>query len=368
MDFGLTEEQQLLQQTIAGFLQNECPPLRVREIFESDDGFDETLWKGMVELGLGGLAIPEEYGGAGLEILDLALVAETLGAGAAPGPFLGHVLAGIAITAGGSDEQKQRWLPKLATGDLLGSVALAGEGEGWLPEEWTLAGGKALTGRKRFVPYAGRADLIVVGTAGGGLAVVGARRLGPRGRPVRGRGPHAPPGRGGVQRDAGRAPRSGERCGRAPARRGPGAARGRCPRRREPLRGDGRGVRQDARAVRREDRELPGREAPARRHGRRGGAVPGPGLVRGARPRSRPRREPAAWRRPPRRTSPIASCRWARDTVEAHGGIGYTWESRRPDLVQAGHVRPGLHGPASRAPGARGEPAGSAKLRAAAGW
>ncbi|MDJ0785718.1 MAG: acyl-CoA dehydrogenase family protein [Myxococcota bacterium] len=172
MDFGLTEEQQLLQQTVAGFLENECPPVRVREIFESEDGFDETLWKGMLELGLGGLAIPEEYGGAGLEILDLALVAETLGAAATPGPFLGHALAGLAIAAGGSDAQKQRWLPALATGDRLGSVALVGEDGGWLPEEWSLAPGAALTGKQRFVPFAHQADLIVVGTAGGGLSVV----------------------------------------------------------------------------------------------------------------------------------------------------------------------------------------------------
>jgi len=172
LDFGLTEEQQLLQQTVAGFLANECPATRIREIFESDDGFDETLWKGMVELGLGGLALPESYGGAGLDILDLALVAETLGAGAAPGPFLGHALAGIAIAAGGSEEQKSRWLPKLATGDLLGSVALAGEDGGWLPDDWSLAPGGSLTGTKRFVPYASQADLIVVGTAGGGLSVV----------------------------------------------------------------------------------------------------------------------------------------------------------------------------------------------------
>ncbi len=171
MDFGLSEEQDLLQQTIKGLVEGECPPVRVREIFESDTGFDETLWKGMVEMGLAGLAIPDAYGGAGLEILDLALAAETLGEGAAPGPFLGHALAGLAIAWAGSDAQKQKWLPKLATGDVLASIALA-EGEGaWQPEAWTL-GGDTLTGAKRFVPYAGQADLLVVGTAGGGFALV----------------------------------------------------------------------------------------------------------------------------------------------------------------------------------------------------
>jgi len=172
MNFDLSDEQELLQDTVRQFAANECPPTRVRAIFDGEEGHDTALWKGLVELGLGGIALPDEYGGAGLELLDLALVAETLGAGAVPGPFLGHALAGLAILYGGSDAQRKTWLPKLATGDLLGSVALAESDGRWQPNEWTLPGGATLSGVKTLAPFGAHADVVVVGTAGGGLAVV----------------------------------------------------------------------------------------------------------------------------------------------------------------------------------------------------
>jgi alkylation response protein AidB-like acyl-CoA dehydrogenase len=172
MNFDLSEEQQLLQDTIRQFLENECPVTRLREVFDSDNGFDATLWKGLAELGLAGLHLDEAYGGAGLEVLDLALAAETLGYGGAPGPFLGHVLAGLAIQLAGSDAQKQRWLPQLATGDAIGTIAFGEEGSTWQPEQWALSGEDTLSGTKLNVPYASIAELIVVGVAGAGLVVV----------------------------------------------------------------------------------------------------------------------------------------------------------------------------------------------------
>ena len=77
MNFDITEEQQMLQETIRQLLERECPPTRLREIFEGESGHDPALWKHMVEMGLAGLVAPEAYGGAGLEMLDLALAAET---------------------------------------------------------------------------------------------------------------------------------------------------------------------------------------------------------------------------------------------------------------------------------------------------
>ncbi len=172
MNFDLSEEQQLLQQTVSQFLEKECPVPVVREIFEGDTGFDPALWKGMIELGIGGLHISEDYGGAGLEVIDLALVAETLGYAAVPGPFLGHALASLAIQLGGSDEQKKNWLPRLAAGDAIGTIAL-GEADGvWQPEQWMAKIDGKLTGRKLYVPYANLADVIVVGVAGAGLVLV----------------------------------------------------------------------------------------------------------------------------------------------------------------------------------------------------
>jgi alkylation response protein AidB-like acyl-CoA dehydrogenase len=173
MDFGLSEEQELLQQTLRGFVERECPAPRLRQAFESGEGNDPALWDGLAELGVAGLALPERYGGGGLEVLDLALAAEVLGEGALPVPFLGHALAGLALAWGGSEAQREKWLPRLAAGRALGSVALGEAGGLWQPEEWSawVEGGR-LAGAKQFVPAGGLADVIVVGTAGGGLALV----------------------------------------------------------------------------------------------------------------------------------------------------------------------------------------------------
>jgi alkylation response protein AidB-like acyl-CoA dehydrogenase len=172
MNFDLSEEQEMLQETVKQYLENECPASRLREIFDGDVGMDEKLWQGMAEMGLAGLHLPEEYGGGGLEVLDLAIVSEAQGYTACPGPFLGHALAGLAIAAAGSDEQKQRWLPKLATGDAVGTIALAEEAGAWLPDQWTLEPGDSISGTKNHVLFADQADLLVVGVQGGGLALV----------------------------------------------------------------------------------------------------------------------------------------------------------------------------------------------------
>jgi alkylation response protein AidB-like acyl-CoA dehydrogenase len=172
VNFELSEEQQLLQQTVRQFLENECPATHVRALFEGETGFDPALWKGMVEMGVAGLHLPERFGGAGLELIDLAIVSESLGWGAAPGPFLGHALAGLAIQLGGSEAQKERWLPRLAAGELIATLAIGETGGLWQPEEWALPAGRTLTGTKQNVPFASLADLLVVGVAGAGLVLV----------------------------------------------------------------------------------------------------------------------------------------------------------------------------------------------------
>lgn len=172
MDFDLSEEQDMLQDTVRQLLQNECPPLRVRELFDGETDFDPALWKTMAEMGLMGLHLSEEYGGGGLELLDLALVSEMLGYCATPGPFLGHALASLAVELGGNDAQKERWLPRLAAGDAVGTIAFGEPDGGWQPDEWKLAAEAGLTGRKKHVPAAALADLLVIGVAGGGLALV----------------------------------------------------------------------------------------------------------------------------------------------------------------------------------------------------
>jgi len=96
MDFGLSEDQIILKDTIRRWLASECPTSRVRAIMESDTGHDATLWQGLAELGVPGLQVPAAHGGAGLELLDLALAAEELGYACTPGPFLACALATAA--------------------------------------------------------------------------------------------------------------------------------------------------------------------------------------------------------------------------------------------------------------------------------
>jgi len=173
MDFGLTEEQEMLQETVRGFVANECPPSKLREIFDAGEGNSGALWRGIAEMGLAGLIIPEAYDGAGMELLELALVAEVLGEGAVPGPFLGHALASLSLVLGGSDEQKKRWLPGFASGEVIGTYAVAEEHGQWAPSEWSVEekDGK-LSGVKFYVPHADLAGVIAVGISRGRIAIV----------------------------------------------------------------------------------------------------------------------------------------------------------------------------------------------------
>jgi len=173
MHFGLTDERRLLQATLRDFAARACPPAERRRRFDAGTGFDAGLWGAAAEIGLPGLGTPQRYGGAGLELLDLALAFEVLGESALPGPFLGHALASLAVARGGSEAQREHWLPRLASGEAVGALAIAEPGDVWTPEAWTLAPrGGALAGAKLFVEAADHAALLVVGVAGGGLALV----------------------------------------------------------------------------------------------------------------------------------------------------------------------------------------------------
>ena len=121
MDFGLTDDQRDIQRTARELLGSRATPERVRSHAESGQ-IDETLWKELAELGWPGIAVAEEHGGQGLGAVELAILCEELGRSVAPVPFLPTVLAATLIEHAGSDEQRSRWLPGLASGELSGAA------------------------------------------------------------------------------------------------------------------------------------------------------------------------------------------------------------------------------------------------------
>lgn len=170
MDFALTPDQEALTSSVRDFLAKECTPAVVRRACESDRPYDEALWRKAADLGWPALCIPEEYGGVGLGWVETALLAEEMGRALFPGPYFSTLLAATAILAGGSDEIKGRYLPKLADGSLIGAVGLF-EGRGDRPEDIRLkarnsADGYVLDGVKLFVTDGNAADVIVVGACG----------------------------------------------------------------------------------------------------------------------------------------------------------------------------------------------------------
>jgi alkylation response protein AidB-like acyl-CoA dehydrogenase len=121
MDFGLTDDQRDIQRTARELLGSRAGAERVREHAEAGRA-DEALWKELGELGWPGIAVAEEHGGQGLGAVELAILCEELGRTIAPVPFLPTVLAATLIEHAGSDEQRERWLPGLASGELTGAA------------------------------------------------------------------------------------------------------------------------------------------------------------------------------------------------------------------------------------------------------
>lgn len=170
MDFGFTEQQDMLRVSARDFLAKECPKSRVRDLHRDEKGFDRQLWQKMAELGWMGLVLPEEYGGMGANFMDLVILMEEMGRNILPGPFFSTVaFCALPLVEYGSDEQKSRYLPQIAGGEAIWTLALAESSGGYEAAEVKLHAvlkGKdyALQGSKLFVSYAHLADhLLVVG-------------------------------------------------------------------------------------------------------------------------------------------------------------------------------------------------------------
>ena len=168
MDLGLNEAQQMLKNSAREFLDAECPDTVVREMEVDERGYTPELWGKLAEQGWLGLIFPERYGGVGLTFLDLSILLEEMGRAMLPGPFFSTVvLGGMAIMDAGSEEQKQEYLPRIAEGQIIVTLALTEPSARWdaagVQLTATPAGdGYVLNGTKLFVPNAHVSDHLVV--------------------------------------------------------------------------------------------------------------------------------------------------------------------------------------------------------------
>ncbi len=167
MDLALSEEQKMVKDMARDFLTDKFPKTVVKEIEESEPGYSPEIWKEMADLGWMGLVFPEEYGGAGMTFLDLAMLLEEMGAACLPGPYFSTVmLGGLPILDIGSEEQKREYLPKIAGGELIFTLALTEASASYdaAAIEVTATAdedGYILNGTKLFVPDAHIADYML---------------------------------------------------------------------------------------------------------------------------------------------------------------------------------------------------------------
>jgi alkylation response protein AidB-like acyl-CoA dehydrogenase len=152
MNFDFTDDQQAIKRTAKEFLADRFTLERVRELAESG-GYHDEAWTEVCELGWPGIFIEEKHGGQGLGVIELVILMEELGYALAPVPFLSNAAAGLALQFAGTPEQRERWLPGIASGEARGTVGLLSDGEA------------------RLVPDADGADVIVVFTGAGAFAV-----------------------------------------------------------------------------------------------------------------------------------------------------------------------------------------------------
>jgi len=177
MYFDLTDEQQAIKSTAHDFLAARYKSERIRELAESENGFEQSDWDEMAELGWTGLALPEEWGGQGLGIVELAVLFEEMGYALAPSPLFSNTIAGLALSLCGSDDQRERLLRPLAEGKLRGTPALWDAGGPVTVGSFTMEArpdgdGIVLDGEKVLVADAASADFFLVATSDGRRHVV----------------------------------------------------------------------------------------------------------------------------------------------------------------------------------------------------
>ncbi|MDQ1438187.1 MAG: hypothetical protein QOK43_1816 [Acidimicrobiaceae bacterium] len=169
MNFAFSEEQEELRKSVRRFLEDKSSSAEVRRLMETADGFDPAVWSQMAQqLGLQGLAIPEEYGGSGYTYVELVVVFEEMGRALLTAPYFSTVaLAASVLLASGDDAAKKEYLPGIASGETIATLALTEPSGRWDEGGITLEAAKGgdgytLTGEKSFVIDGHTANLIVV--------------------------------------------------------------------------------------------------------------------------------------------------------------------------------------------------------------
>lgn len=125
MEFALTSQQRLTQESVVRTLQDCCPPERIRRLLSAGEPYAEDVAEKLGALGVPAMLVSPDFDGLGLTLLDAALVSEALGRFAAPVPFLGSCICALALCEGGTTAQKERWLPRLASGSCIGGLGLS---------------------------------------------------------------------------------------------------------------------------------------------------------------------------------------------------------------------------------------------------
>ena len=178
MYFGLSEEQQSLQDNIKKYLEDNASLDTIKEVAGGDLAKAENIHKGLVELGISGLMVPEQYGGLALDMLFASVVSGALGSGTAPVPFAGaYVMAPIALSLGGSESQKETWLPKIAGGEAIIGIGIS-EYVGAREDAAITFSGNTISGRCLFVIDAKNADAYILANKAGELYIIDAKDKG----------------------------------------------------------------------------------------------------------------------------------------------------------------------------------------------
>jgi alkylation response protein AidB-like acyl-CoA dehydrogenase len=165
------QERAALREAVAGFLADRCAEPAVREVMATPEGYDAAVWSQLAALGLQGLAVPTTYGGAGSTFAEVGVVLEELGRALYPGPFLATTLAAVALTRGDDEQLRSTYLPALAAGELVATVAVEQPSRGLSPASQVVASGGTLSGVVPYVLDGHVAGLLLVAAQDGLYAV-----------------------------------------------------------------------------------------------------------------------------------------------------------------------------------------------------